>query len=61
MEDRLIIGVDDSTAASKGRNCWPILQGNVTSANLEKLQQLEVVTVKIARGVFLYKVFPSHG
>lgn len=60
MEVLLVADVADSTAAAKGRNRYPILPGNVMSANLENLQQLEMVILKTARVVYHYKPFASH-
>lgn len=57
----LAMDVADSTTRGKGRNLWPILQGNVTTPNLENQQQLEIAIMEKARWVFLYKLFPSHG
>lgn len=47
MEVLLVTGVADSAAAGK--------------CQLKNLQQLEMVIVKMARGVIHYKLFPSHG
>lgn len=54
MEVLLVAGITDSAAADKERKIWPALQGNTLFANLENLQQLEIVTVKTARGFYRY-------